>query len=500
MSNDNPPTPPPPEDNLDHEHPVHRCIVRGESSDKTPFQRVYVTYDGDEAARFNYEMDLAQRDRTLARGDIGRLVEEKFPNLVLILEQHGNDIMEDIPESLPIGEGYWDEHDHVQLLKRALMTTENEWRDSIRKAGNEMASNLPTLMAIGLKGDVGYWFAGACGLGIAGAIGYRGHRQNKRFERALKIFVEFANERTINPDRAREILDKRMRSSGLLFSGLPEQDLSQFSENHYIQVADKRGLWHNKNHLSRTIHRRALPDASAQMQVPAERANAFCSRALQAVRHGLKEQGQDLILNPFSVDTWKNVGRGGIDFFVLAYEFRNTVSRNRAYTEMVREHPEFGTITIEDHQHMRDAADHNILQEISVTKKDLKEQKTDGTIMATAFAFEAGFMTTHAYEAYEAGKETFHKYAGHEEGAGHATDGHHTWIDEPEAALGLSIYSMFMASGAWSYLGREISSIKHTLQSRRARILHDLYPKAMRQYKDHFDTESEVEAPSPSSE
>jgi hypothetical protein len=549
---------------------THHCIVRGETSDG-PFQRVYITHDADEAERFNYIMEQAEHTHGLKRGDIGKLVESEFPGLILILEQHGNDITESVPDTLPIGEGYWDEHDHVQLLRRALMATENEWKDSLRKAGNEMASNLPTLLAIGVKGDAGYWFAGACGLGIAASIGYRGHRQNQRFNRALTIFVEFMNNKSINPDIAKEVLDKRMRSSGLLFSGVPKTDLSKFDEDHYITIADKRGLWYNKNYLSRRLHSRALPDSSAEVEISPEFVAQHSRKVLKKTAHFIGEQLLDFANNPRSPETWKNIGRGAVDFAILSFEFRNKVSRNRVYRDMVKANPELGggRITIEDHEHVRAAADHNILEEISVTKADVIDQKRDGMVMNAAFAMEAGFMGAHIYEVGHAGHELYDKYTHDEaesveaapvsvdcenpsvppaitEGAqSDAADlpppvtdelqgpprqafdnaaspsdvaaepsiqpceapspnvltteqthqGNESWMDDPEAAVALGIYSIFMASGAFSYLGREITSIKNTLQSSRARVLSNLYPRAMEQYQEFKMKQAEADGP-----
>ncbi len=477
---------------------IHHCIVRGETSTDGPFQRVYITEDADEAERFNYLMEQAEHYDGLKRGDIGKLIEAEFPGLILILEQHGNDITEDVPDTLPIGEGYWDEHDHVQLLRRALMATENEWQDSIRKAGNEMASNIPTLMAIGMKGDAGYWIAGACGLGIAASIGYRGHRQNQRFNRALTIFVEFMNNKSINPDMAKEVLDKRMRSSGLLFSGVPESDLSQFDENHYITIADKRGLWYNKNYLSRRLHSRALPDPSKRVTISPEFVAEHSRKAIKHAAKFLGEQALDCVNNPRSPETWKNIGRGAVDFAVLSFEFRNKVSRNRAYRDMVNANPELGggRITIEDHEHVRAAADHNILEEISVTKADVIEQKRDGMVMNAAFAMEAGFMGAHIYEVGHAGHQLYDKHV-HGDAPPQTTANDHdaSWMDSPEAAIGLGLYSIFMASGAFSYLGREITSIKNTLQSSRARVLSNLYPRAMEQYQDFKLKQAEADGP-----
>lgn len=478
---------------------THHCIVRGVTS-HGPFQRVYITHDAEEAERFNYIMEQAEHTHDLKRGDIGKIVEAEFPGLILILEQHGNDITENIPDSLPIGEGYWDEHDHVQLLRRALMATENEWKDSLRKAGNEMASNLPTLLAIGVKGDAGYWFAGACGLGIAAAIGYRGHRQNQRFNRALGIFVEFMNNKSINPDIAKEVLDKRMRSSGLLFSGVPETDLSKFDENHYITIADRRGLWYNKNYLSRRLHSRALPDSSTQIEISPEFVAEQSRKALNRAAHFVSEQILDCVNNPRSPETWKNVGRGAVDFVILSFEFRNRVSRDRVYKDMVKANPELGSgrIKIEDHEHVRAAADHNILEEISVTKADVIDQKRDGMVMNAAFAMEAGFMGAHTYEVGHAGQQLYDKYVHGDESAHSAGSAHDdsSWMDSPEAAVGLGLYSIFMASGAFSYLGREITSIKNTLQSSRARVLSNLYPRAMEQYQEFKMKQAEADGPS----
>ncbi|MBL4804203.1 MAG: hypothetical protein JKY71_05000 [Alphaproteobacteria bacterium] len=476
---------------------VHRCIVRGESSDGEPFQRVYVTYDADEAERFNDLMGLIEHEQGITKQAIAQIAEHEFPGLILILEQHGNEITEDVPDSLPIGEGYWDEQNHVQLLRRALMATEYELQDSVRKSANEIASNIPTLMAIGMKGDWTYWAAGAAGAYIAGAIGFRGYRQNNRFNRALKIFVEFKNNQYINPDMAKEVLDKRMRSSGLLFSGVPEADLSKFDENHYIAVADKRGLWYNKNFLTKSVHRRALPNGRERIFASPEVAKGHCRKAMSVAGHFLWEQVVDLKENPTSKETWKNIGSGMVDSVILAYEFRNTVSRDRAYKDMVNAHPELGPITVEEHEHVRDAADHNILEEIRVTKRDIKEQKVDGAVMGSAFVAESIFMGTHAYEAAHAGHEIYQEQFG--EAAAGTTGPHpapeHSWIDEPEVALGLSLYSIALASGAYAYLGREISSVKDTLQSRRARVLKELYPKAMEQYRAHMQSDAEADHP-----
>ncbi len=481
---------------------VHRCIVRGEASDGEPFQRVYVTYDADEAERFNDLMGLIEHEQGITKQAIAQIAEKEFPGLILILEQHGNEITEEVPDSLPIGEGYWDEHDHVQLLRRALIATENELQDSIRKSANEVASNIPTLMAIGLKGDWTYWVAGAAGAYIAGSIGFRGYRQNARFNRALNIFVEFKNNQYINPDMAKEVLDKRMRSSGLLFSGVPEADLSKFDENHFIAVADKRGLWYNKNYLTKSVHRRALPNGREKVFASPEVAKGHCRKALGIAGHFLWEQIVDLKENPTSAQTWKNIGRGFVDTGILAFEFRNTVSRNRAYQDMVDAHPELAAITVEEHQHVQDAADHNILEEIRVTKRDIKEQKFDGGVMGLAFIAESVFMGMHGYETAHAGYEIYQEQFG--EAAAGTTGPHpepeHSWIDEPEVALGLSLYSIALASGAYAYLGREISSVKDTLQSRRAKVLKDLYPKAMEQYRAHREQQSQVQDDQPSSE
>lgn len=464
---------------------VHSCVVRGITADgSTPYQRIYATYDEDTARSFNALLGMIEHDSNYTQEDIDEVVNEQFPELILLMEQLGNDITEEIPESLPLGEGYWDEHDQYQLLCRALMQLENEAKLSLRKTGNELLSNLPTFWTIVDKGDIGYMLAGAAGAGIAGAITWRGKRQNDRFERVLDIFVEFLNNRNVNPDMAKEVLEKRMRFSGLLFSGIRKFDLRQFDESKYIQIAIKKDRWYEKNTLARRIAQLSHPPKVTGLKEASIDAYRRFRAASAVAGDFMLEQGLDLVHNPTSPKTYKNIFYGAINAGLLVVSFSRKARNSEQYRKMVSDHPELdGKVTIDQHEVVRAASGTNIIKEIEASKADLEEQKTDGKIMLGAFTAEGLFMGAHAYEAGEAAMHLSEKAMSGELFNNDAEGGFFTTgAGDDISNILVSVYSMAMASGAFSYLADEISEIRGTIDSERGRLINDLYVRAMDRY------------------
>ena len=475
----------------------HLCRVLGytsnqESGEEEPYQQVYLTYDADEAERFNDVLGRFE-DKDLRRRRIATLIENKFPGLQLILEQHGNEITEDLPSALPIGEGYWDEHDQVQLLYKALIATGGEKSESYQCAGFEFSSNLPTFAAAAATQSPGFLAASALGIAITGSILFRGRQQDKRYEDVLKIFVRWVNNKSRNPFEAAKILSQDIQNAGLLFSGLSKFDASNVDESYYIQDAKKRGLWYDADELPLMIAGVRYPKVGENIELELPSFQDRLSTASIIAAHFAKEQIVGFFTNPFNPKTWKNVARGVPDTFVILYELFNRTSKTQKYKEMLERNPELkSTVRIEEHEVIHETVDSHIVQQIRDSKEDFKSLKWDARAMGAAFVCETGFYGAHIYEVYHA-LEKMNKY--------HDTEGnpigghvHENWVDNEGLTIGFAIYSMMMASGAYAYLAGEVGELRQKLESRRAEIL-KLYSIAEEQYAEHKNGNEPEAAP-----
>ena len=322
----------------------YRFVVQGRTGSGEPFQNIYLTSSKREAASFRGFLE-DNRDE-ITRTLLQERIDEDFPSLTLLKGEVGNDISEpkDIPDELPFGEGAWDENDNVQLLKRALIERQREWKDGLQKAGNEIASNIPTFMAAGSKGDAGYIVASIGGGLVAAAIIWRANNQRKKFLETLKIWVEFTNNcRTQSPKKAHKILRRRMDNSGLLFSGIPQHDVRSFNRIDFIKTAEQNNLWYDKPSLKERLARIQFPDADQRLAFSHWLYNESLVTPFEAaVTYGRVmgkyslEQVKDVWRNPRSLKTWKDIGLGLTDTPLLTadlighwWERRKRQKKNR---------------------------------------------------------------------------------------------------------------------------------------------------------------------------
>lgn len=385
---------------------------------------------------------------------------------------------------LPIGE---DPHEgdrpKLQLLKRTLIEKQRVAKNSLRYGGNEFASNIPTFLSAATKGDAGYIVATACAFSILGIIGYRGISQRAAYNEALEIWSEFESNFKSDPENAYDILEQRMQAKGLLFSGIPEHNLQNFRRTEHRANAIKQGFWddpkltqkldHDEEHdvfVSQSIldayQKNGVASAFAVtsgklydtsikdvVNYAAPKAEALQQSYFMIVDKGvdgsmsfLGDQIKDGLKNVFKGATYKDIGGGIKSMFIGARDFRIFAHKARERKRIRPQSPDIPEIRIEENADVLVHADENLISELQTTRADLRQHYKDGKIMSAALTAESGFCTAHFYEA------------------AHAID-EGDWIN-----LGVSTYSLMMASGAFAYLGRQVSSILDVVNSRRARM------------------------------
>ena len=490
-----------------------RRVVAGHTSEGEPWQRVYATTDPVQADHFDL-LIKAQGKAPLRRSDLNEIIRNNFPAFVLISDQVGNDItpVEKLPKTLPLGEGIYDEENNLQLLQRAVLQRLDEWEEAQTRSGNEITSNIPTYIGAALKGDEGLIAAGIGGTIVAGIIIWRGHQQRNKLVDTLKIWVEYKNELKINSPKARKDLNVRMNESGLLFSGIEEQDLSRFKDGELDQLctdlSKKHGLWYDKITLPERIKNLRLPDADTRLQIGFWLHNDSITDTFR-VATGYASimwdyslgQIKDIWRNPRSPDTWKRIGIGLADTPLLTYDiakhFIDSARRQRAEAQHIDQKdgslttndPEtLQQIRIEHVEAIRDEVDDHLITELDSTQEDSKHERRDGMWMIGAQAGETLFYAGHIHSAATSG---YNLVQHHILGKPPETTPE-TWIDNDETAFGLSLVSMALASGAYAHIGREISLIKKSLRSRRAQVFGDLYPKIAAQYSERVNSSQET--------
>ena len=507
-----------------------RLVVKGhteegEPAQRVPWRRVYMTGDSAQAAGFASFLKLLREP--LERAALDKVIHQRFPGLSLIREETGNEITpaDDLPEDLPLGEDVDDEEDNVQLLQRAVLQRLDEWREARTRSGNEIASNIPTYIGIGLKGDAGLIAAGIGGTLVAGIIGWRGAQQKNKLVETLKIWVAYQND--VQAGRAQALalqmfrgnavgneaqagraqalanLNIRMNESGLLFSGIEEQDLSRFKPGELDRLcgglAEKYGIWYDKTTLGERVKKLRWPDQDKRLETASwlhhhSLADMFRAAAASAKVIGHYGWGQvrDIWRNPRSPETWKRIGTGLVDTPLLTYDiarhFVDNARRLRAEARHIdRQNGNPTTdcpqtlqqIRIEEVGSIHGKVDGHLIAELQTTLDDLNRERRGGLWMTGAMAGETLFYAGHAWNAANAAAGLVQPSP-----ATAAETAAQTWMDHDGMALGLSLFSMALASGAWAHIGREISLIKDEVASRRARAFDELYPQIANQYSE----------------
>ena len=494
-----------------------RLVVQGHTSEGEPFQRVYSTTDPAEAERFDFL--FKGHENSLSRSELDEIVKEHFPHLNIRKDEVGNEIsaVEELPETLPLGEGPYDEENNEQLLHRATLQRWKEWEEAKKRSGNEIVSNLPTYTALGVKGDLGYALAAAGGTFVAGIIGWRGYQQRRKLTETLKIWVEFKNNRALNPRQAFSILNERMNESGLLFSGINSKNFKphppELLDETFTQLAKSYGVWYDKKSLTEKITSIRLPDAEQRFKIAFwlhsssvsdifETASASCS----VIGKYSFEQFKDLKRNPTSLSTWKKIGIGLLDTPGLTYDICKHHADSAGRWWKTKQHvdnhdgalktnqPEdLQSLHIENVEAVRDKVDNHLLREVETTQQDFQNERRDGAWMLAAQAGETLFFGAHIHKAGTSAISMVQEHA-LDTPPQHEPE---TWMDHNEAAFGLSLFSIFMASGAYAHIGHEISSIRKTMKSQRAKVFEELYPEIAAQYRDRIENE---DAPQQSAE
>ncbi len=463
----------------------YRCVFRGTTSDNVPYQRVYGTTDREVALGFNAILSRGKSAR-LTREALDDLIKTEFPHLEFIEEQVGNDIqpVRDIPDAFPVGEGVWDDTNRVQLLKRTLMDTLVNVRQSGRGAGNEISSNLPTYYFAATTDSLFLKFAAVCGTGISAALIYRRQRHMDEFDRALKIWVRFTNNTKIAPERALDILEQDMLDEGLLFSGRPERPMSEFDADEFKTLAQRKKLWYDSNdiveHLSNEGKLSGIQKIVKFSRQSADASMAFSrlvSATVSSLPENIRHQLEDLGTNWYKQSTRDGIAAGFKYSYNTLIDFKLTNNRSRGHLRIRHSDPELTEISIEDNQIIQDTVDPDLVRQVRVTRQDFRQQVLDGKIMVGAFALESMFYASHWAELISNGIELAKPFS--DSAAAHGGD-----IGATLAHAGVALYSILMVKGAYAEIGRNVRGTYNAAHSRRAEML-DLYPRIQGEYDAH---------------
>ena len=379
-------------------------------------------------------------------------------------------------QNLPMGEDPRESNERkLRLLKRTLIEKRSEYYGSIRSAGNELLSNVPTFITVGSKGDAGYVVAAALGLAIAGIIGYRGNTQKKEYKRALQIWSAFERDSEQDLEQAFEAMANSMQEEGLLFEGIPKHNLQHFRDTEHRMAAQKYGILNKDGNTSdeksehgfsdadiRTIEKRGLVGALEILALKAytsspkdivqavaprvENAQAKYAHGVDVLAEYVADQIKDGGKNVTKATTYTNIAKGFRAAAVGLRDYEVFSHRARKSKRIRGSHPDLAGTLIEEESLAYEVVDREKLERVSIIRNDLRRHHKDGKLLTTAFGCETGFFAAHAYEA------------------NHAIQDGDWWN------LAVSSYSIMMASGAYSYLGREVSAILDAVQGRRGRL------------------------------
>ena len=177
----------------------------------------------------------------------------------------------------------------------------------------------------------------------------------------------------------------------------------------------------------------------------------------------IKEQIQDGGKNIVTLQTYKDILNGFKSAATSAYYFKIFNHRSRDRYRITPSHPELTEPRLEDNPIAVERADDELIEEIKLTRKQIIQTHQDGKLITGAFGFEAAFMGLHFQEA------------------AHAAEDGDGWN------LLVSTYSIMMASGAFAYLGRQVTSLFHVANSRRYHMA-EQYKLAEDQYTQRAPT------------
>ncbi len=519
---------------------VRQYEIEGTEGGK-PFRRVYEAADQSLVGEFDAIVTTARGEQEINRALLDDIVAQGFPDLALVSDV----VLEDVEpgwrrgtvsDSMPIGHDEWSQNEKVKLLRRTLQEKRRAVRASIRAVKNEMASNLPTFYALATTGETSYAVAAACGLAIAAAISYRGYTQYKEFERSMQIWCEFRFNAKHNKESAVVILSDRMHHEGLLFAGVPD-NMGEFSHKEFTKAAEEMGLWDRKQGFGKAQNAISLYDRKPTAQKLGDVWLATChwgynysvpgsAYALQKVwstakgvrlragKQGLEKaqsaaqklgdawlytchwgynhsvpesahtlqkvwltagdtfaeqfyEGKDNVTKP---ETYKNIAKGLWTILRGLVEFKVLKNESREHKKVKPQSEELPNIRIEENRLVRNVVDSKSLDEVAEVRADFRRRLMDGKVIGIAHGAETGFVGSHAYEVV------------------HACGEGDLW------AIGLSLWSLGTVSGAYSFLGHELSSLFAVLTSLRARML-QLYPVIEQQYHDRKGNGAAQEVP-----
>ncbi len=447
-------------------HRLYRYAITGETQDEKPFQLVYCTTEVDTF----HDVQKCLNEEGVALHDIKSieaLIQNRFPSFTLLTIEIGEDInrINHLPP-LHLGTKQDIQARHTpKLLKAALMEKRAAAEDSIRRAGNEFFSNLPTFYAMATKGEAGYLVAGLCGLCIVGMISYRGHSQNEDFERVLKIWAAYEKNKTANNPDTFADLAQAMEEEALLFSGVSvDADLRHFKPTAFKTLAKEKGLWDD------------IPQADASRKEKLVRIFHTVNNCPAPVAKFLREQTEDLFTTLFKASTYKNIGKGLSALPQLARHFVTAAGHQKPHPQkrhLASAAPEKEKkpkdIHIEQLDFVDDTIDPHLEKSLDTAYKDRARARKDGLIMGTAHTAETLFTIEHAAKVQSAccdllNENTLLSFW-------NAPTETPLPLTDDGTSLVLSTYSIGMTMGAWSYIGQELSHINNTLKSRQAHIV-----------------------------
>jgi hypothetical protein len=461
--------------------PLYWHSVEGHNELNEPFQLLYVTTNLEQSEAFSKFL-ARKHNQTLILTDLDKEINEQFPDILLFRDGQGNEAFTlnqatMLPDTLPLGDGLYDESNNVQLLKRALIEHYKEWYDSRRRRDNELASNLPTFAFAAIDlGNPTFTLASIGGATVVGAIQFRRAREAEKLKQALKIWTEYDTKQKINPVQASRELKQNMQNAGLLFSGIPDHDITRFSERTFSELAQKFNAKSNERDLKSRILSLRFPNAD-QLRNAALWVNFIgIPHGLQKTGHFILEQLGDLFKNPINVEIPKNVLKGAVDTGLLSFRLMKDFAQATRKRIKERSSPSLDDnsspienqhiSTIDRSNRVLQSADPIIVAQLRQRLEQAQRERVDGAVMSAAYAGETLFMGMHLSACFGAANAL----SAEKSVVAATNDPENSWMQNPTLILCLSAYSMALAWGAWGHIGREVSRIKDTLRSRAAQI------------------------------
>lgn len=465
--------------------PLYWHSVEGHNDLDTPFQLLYVTTNLEQSEAFSLFLTRKHNQR-LILADLDEEIKRYFPDIILFRDGQGNEAFTlnqttILPDTLPLGEGLYDESDNVQLLKRALIEHYKEWFDSRRRRDNEFASNLPTFAFAALDlGNPTFTLASIGGATVVAAIQFRRSREAKKLKEALKIWTEYTAKIPHNPLQASLELKQNMQNAGLLFSGIPDHDITRFSERIFNELAQKFNAKSNENDLKSRILDLRFPNADQLREAAIWLKFIGIPRVRQETVGFIREQIGDLLKNPLNPQIPKNVLKGAVDTALLSFRLMKDFAQatkkrikeksspslddnsDQIEAPQIRQH----TSTIDSSNRILQSADPVIIEQLRQRLEQAQRERVDGVVMGAAYAGETLFMGMHLSAFFGAANAL----SAEKSVVATTNDPENSWMQNPALIVFLSAYSMALAWGAWGHIGREVSRIKDTLRSRAAQI------------------------------